>query len=709
MEKFLSDESLYFDLMKKYKGLFQVKVKFPVIDKKSLALVYTPGVAASCLEINKNISDSYKYTNKLNSMLLITDGSSGCFDTKDWNDHAPIPYLEGISLLYKRLTNIDCYPLVIKKGEVKDQEEFNELINKISLGFSAVEFFNVNEETVRKFNEAKNSNNEESITSKFVRVSSIDKFKIDSKININVIYAIALRVSLDCQSYVDIDQLIDEMIKYSNSKLDFSLKFSLQMFQLFEFAFDFIDKNQLINKNSGNYNLTHFTVDKNYVLKQFEKYITEGERGWVLDFPMNYNAHKESNDKNSLLLHQRYKGVISTDSKIPFKSVEEMMRILNFENFKRLSDMIIKDSSVAREMTCNSNYGSIITNGTAILGLGDIGALAGLPVMEGKSVLFKLFGGTDIMPLCIQEKDQEKFVRLVSLITPIYSIINLEDIRSPECFYIEPKLNKMVDYPVFHDDQHGTAIVVLAGLINSLKLVNKKIDEIKVVMNGAGAAGLSVAKLLITYGVKHFIICDTKGAIYRDRKDGMNEFKLQLAMLSNENQVKGSLEEVIKGADVFIGLSSGGALTKDMVKTMGEKSIVFALANPTPEIYPKDAFSAGAYIVATGRSDFPNQLNNSMAFPGIFRAAVDCNLNEIDVSMMIAAAEGISRVLKDDQIKIDNIVPTSMDTEVFVTVSKNIAETALKENKIRKKNINPEDVADNVESYFQEGYLRAKF
>ena len=258
------------------------------------------------------------------------------------------------------------------------------------------------------------------------------------------------------------------------------------------------------------------------------------------------------------------------------------------------------------ELTCKNNFGAIVTNGTAILGLGDIGALAGMPVMEGKSVLFKYFGGTNICPVCIQEKDPDKLIAYVQRIAPTYAIINLEDIKGPDCFTVENKLIETVDCPMFHDDQHGTACVVLAGLINATKLRGSKPEEMKIVMNGAGAAGIAVSSLLIEYGYKNFVVCDTKGAIYKGRPVGMNPFKEKIAEITNKDCLKGKLSDVLKGADVVIGLSGPNTITKEDVKLMNEKPIVFALANPTPEIFPADAFEAGTYIVATGRSDFHN-------------------------------------------------------------------------------------------------------
>jgi len=349
--------------------------------------------------------------------------------------------------------------------------------------------------------------------------------------------------------------------------------------------------------------------------------------------------------------------------------------------------------------------GAIITNGTAILGLGDIGAVSGMPVMEGKSVLFKLYGGTDIIPICIEEKDSEKMITLIKRILPGLSIINLEDIKAPNCFTIENELNNFAEFPVFHDDQHGTAVVTLAGIINASKL--KKVEDrskLKIVMNGAGAAGLSVSNLLISYGFTNLIVCDTAGAIFTGRPKNMNAFKNDIAAITNPNKINGNLEDVLKNTDVFIGLSAPGALTQEMVKTMNKDPVIFALANPTPEIYPKEALEAGAFIVATGRSDFPNQINNSLAFPGIFRAAVDTKAKNITTEMKVAAAVGIANLIPEEDLRTDFIMPASLDTKVSKSVTMSVAEISKKSG---EATLNPCDlyIAENINSWFLEGKL----
>ncbi len=327
--------------------------------------------------------------------------------------------------------------------------------------------------------------------------------------------------------------------------------------------------------------------------------------------------------------------------------------------------------------TRRSNLVAVVTDGTAVLGLGDIGPEAGMPVMEGKCALFKTFGDVDAFPLCIRSKEVDDIVNTVKLLAGSFGGVNLEDISAPRCFEIEKRLKEVCDIPIFHDDQHGTAIVTLAAMINALKLVNKKIEDIEVVVNGAGAAGIAITKLLMSKGLKKVILCDRKGAIYKGR-DGLNEIKAEMAEISNLEMKKGSLAEVIKGADVFVGVSAPGSLTKEMVRSMAKDPIIFAMANPIPEILPGEAIEAGAKIVGTGRSDFPNQINNVLAFPGIFRGALDVHARDINDAMKLAAAEAIANVIPESELTPEYIIPGAFNPIIKDAVSTAVKEAARK-------------------------------
>ena len=336
---------------------------------------------------------------------------------------------------------------------------------------------------------------------------------------------------------------------------------------------------------------------------------------------------------------------------------------------------IQKDVNKSFDLTRRWNTVAVVTDGTAVLGLGDIGPEAGMPVMEGKCALFKAFGDVDAIPLCVRSKDTDEIVRTIELLAGSFGGVNLEDISAPRCFEIEEKLKKCTDIPIFHDDQHGTAVVTLAGVINALKVVDKKIEDVKIVTSGAGAAGIAIIKLLMAMGLKNVIMTDRKGAIYKGR-EGLNPIKEEMAAITNFNMEKGSLADVIKGADIFIGVSAPGILTKDMVRSMAKDAIIFACANPTPEIFPDEAKEAGARVISTGRSDFPNQVNNVLCFPGIFRGALDVRASEINDKMKIAAAKAIAGLVSDEELNEEYILPKAFDMRVKDAVAKATAEAA---------------------------------
>jgi malic enzyme len=629
-------------------------------------------------------------------MIVVTDSST--FANQEWNNYAGVPYLEAFCVYYKTIANIDCFPFILDLALIKSSEDLQETIDHIMPCFSAVEFFGVSKERVAQFK----------TDGKYAFFDGSNKREVDAEsiIPANQLYAAILRAALDTQAYINLNVVLEYVLKEINSE-DFQLKSCKKNFkEVLKMSTQYILDNGLSKQTSKEFNLDQQELSVDYVMRKYRRFLEEGTDGWIDTFPHGYISKDHTNDENSLLLHSRYRGVIQTDSKIHVKNFETLDEIFTWDNLDYISRKIIADPFESNFLTCRSNLGAIITNGTAILGLGDIGALSGMPVMEGKSVLFKQYGGTDIIPICIEEKDSKKFIEIVHRITPIFSIINLEDIKAPECFKIEPALNDLCDYPVFHDDQHGTAVVVLSGLINAIKLANKQVENIKIVMNGAGAAGLSITQLLLEFGVKNFVICDTEGAIYEGREKNMNDFKNTIAKITNRNFEKGKLAEVIKGADVFIGVSAPKSLSKEMVSTMNEKAIVFALANPTPEIYPDEAIEAGALIVATGRSDFANQINNSLAFPGIFRAAVDLKLRNITIPMKIAAAKAIASLIDVDHLKKDYIIPGSLDPKVSVTVARAIAEVAFLNNLSRNVNTSIDLVQENISSWFLEGRLK---
>lgn len=379
--------------------------------------------------------------------------------------------------------------------------------------------------------------------------------------------------------------------------------------------------------------------------------------------------------EESLKLHEKWKGKIEVVEKVPVKSKEDLA-LAYTPGVAAPCLEIQKDIQKSYDLTRRHNMCLVVTDGSAVLGLGDIGPEAGMPVMEGKCVLFKAFGGVDAFPMCIKSQDVDTIVETVYQISGSFGGVNLEDISAPRCFEIEKRLKERCDIPIFHDDQHGTAIITLAGLMNALKVTGKKLDEVKIVMNGAGAAAIAICKLLLTSGAKNITLCDRKGAIYEGRAEGMNEIKEEIAKATNLSRQPGTLGDAIKGADVFIGVSAPGAVTVDMVKTMNEDAIVFACANPTPEIFPEEAKAGGAKVVATGRSDFPNQVNNVLAFPGIFRGAFDVRAKDINDEMKIAAAKALAGLISDEELCADYIIPAAFDERVGGAVAEAVAKAA---------------------------------
>ena len=380
--------------------------------------------------------------------------------------------------------------------------------------------------------------------------------------------------------------------------------------------------------------------------------------------------------KESLKLHEELHGKIEVISRVPVKD-DVALSLAYTPGVAQPCLEIKKDINKSFELTRRWNTVAVVTDGSAVLGLGDIGPEAGMPVMEGKCVLFKEFGDVDAFPLCVSSKDVDDIVNTVALISGSFGGINLEDISAPRCFEIEKKLKERCDIPIFHDDQHGTAVITLAALINALKVVGKNIEDIRIVTSGAGAAGTAIVKLLISMGLKKVVMCDRKGAIYKGR-EGLNAAKQEIAEITNADRESGSLEDVIKGADVFIGVSAPGLVTQDMVRSMAENPVIFACANPTPEIFPDEAKAAGAAVVSTGRSDFPNQVNNVMVFPGIFRGTLDVRAREINDEMKIAAAYAIADLISDEELCADYILPKPFDPRLKDAVAKATAEAARK-------------------------------
>ncbi|MDR1630629.1 MAG: NADP-dependent malic enzyme [Oscillospiraceae bacterium] len=378
--------------------------------------------------------------------------------------------------------------------------------------------------------------------------------------------------------------------------------------------------------------------------------------------------------EKAIKLHEQWRGKITVEYTCPVATREDLS-LAYTPGVAEPCKLISKDVDLSYKYTRRWNLVAVVTDGTAVLGLGDIGPEAGMPVMEGKCVLFKAFGGVDAFPLCIRSKDADTIVDTVSLLAGSFGGINLEDISAPRCFEIERKLKQCCDIPIFHDDQHGTAIVVAAGIFNALKLTGKPIDQVRTAISGAGAAGIAVAKVLMALGMKHLTLCDSRGALY-DGRGHMDPFKQEIAKVTNPDRIQGGIGDVLKGADIFIGVSAPNTVTGDMVASMNKDPIIFAMANPIPEVHPDVARAAGAKIIGTGRSDFPNQINNVLAFPGVFRGALDVRASDINEEMKVAAAKAIASLVSDDELSPDYVIPAATDPRVKDAVAKAVAEAA---------------------------------
>ncbi len=379
--------------------------------------------------------------------------------------------------------------------------------------------------------------------------------------------------------------------------------------------------------------------------------------------------------EESLKLHSKVKGKLETKSKVPLNTVDDLA-LAYTPGVAAVSMAIAKDVKKVYNYTIKQNSVAIVTDGSRVLGLGNIGPEAALPVMEGKAILFREFGGINAFPICLATQDTEEIIKIVKAIAPAFGGINLEDIDSPKCFEIEERLKKELNIPVMHDDQHGTAVVILAGLINALKLSGRKIETAKIVISGAGAAGNAATKLLVLAGAKNIVICDSKGAIYQGRENIVDKHKKQLASITNPSKFKGTLADAMNGADVFIGVSAPNIVTKEMVASMAKNQVIFALANPMPEIAPEEAKKAGAKIIATGRSDYPNQVNNVLAFPGIFRGALDSRAKQITEEMKLAAAHAIAGLVTEAELRDEYIIPSALDKRVAKVVAEAVSTTS---------------------------------
>jgi len=656
-------------LRKLYGGMLGTESKVPVRDRIVLSMVYTPGVAEPCKLIKDNPDEAYVYTSKGESVALVSNGSD-IIDLGKIGAPAALPLLEGEAAILSELGGLCAYPICLNTEKVK---EFRFVLENIAASFGAIAVFGAGkefyEEVVDRLElDVPIVRYEDILDEVFKRRGGItarqkfcDSYMVMPGFLNALITADASEVShvVTYAATREIDDAMKSIGGFSTAAVDFSLA------------------ERVARACAGAFNASgtgRKKVDVNALAARIHRFVYEGVNANV-EFPSTPydDAHLM---QAALELYRRHRGSNRTRARLRVVDRDSIDVVGGYGAICAAQE-IAADPAKAYEYTAKRNTIAVISDGSAVLGLGDIGGLAGLPVMEGKCVLFKTLAGVNGHPLVLGTQDADEIGKIVKLISPTYGGVNLEDVKAPKCFDLERKLKEMVDIPIFHDDQHGTAAVVLAGLINALKLTGRKAAGTTVAMNGAGAAGITVARMLLRYGFKDIVLCDKNGAIYEGRTENMNPEKEEIAKVTNGDGIRGGLAEAMKGRDVFVGVSAAGCVTREMVAGMSPKPIVFALANPVPEIMPEEAKAAGAAIVATGRSDFPNQVNNALIFPGILRGALGVGAKDINEEMKLAAAEALAACVPETELSECHILPGALDLRVAPSVAAAAARAAV--------------------------------
>lgn len=682
-------------LLEKTGGILAIDTKVPINDSYALSLIYTPGVGKCCLEIEKDVQQSYVLTNRANSAAVIF-----IHDNPNINIESILPSLELRILFYKEIAKIDAYPLLINNEDI---EKLQTIIKNIEPSFSCIEIISegsLSLELEKKLSEVVEIPILYSHQTKQIETIIIEesiKFKNNDSFIVNAALLKALMVLRPKKySFNNVEQLKNHCGNLLTKKTDNALlTYSLNLFTAFyDYFLHAIAEN----------------AELDYV-PEFSKLVSEYQKSQFFKphdlfkhVNNNYRIEEHSIEENSIELHQRTEGVITLATKVNLNIAENYKTLLSSDFLDEIQSEINQSPEKVYTYTSKNNLVLIVSDGSAVLGFGNIGAESSIPVLEGKAALLKKLGGVDALTIALKTQNPDEIVDIVCSLSHSYGGIHLEDISAPRCFEIENRIIEKLNMPVFHDDQHGTAIIVLAGVINALKVAGKDISDIKIVMSGAGAAALSVAELLLYNGAVNLTLCDIYGSIYKGRTKGMNPYLEAISEKTNLNRVNGSLKDIIKGADLFIGLSAANILTVEMVKSMNNRACVFALANPRPEIMPELAKEAGAYIVATGRSDFHNQINNSLAFPGVFRGALDVRAKCVNKEMKLAAAKAIASLVPDELLKPDFIIPNALDLRVAPAVAKAIAESAIR-TKVAAINKNPDEIYEKLKNFYLEGCL----
>ena len=668
------------------RGLLSIRCRFPPKDSTTLSMVYTPGVGECCMEIKANPERGYDLTNKLNTMFVISDGSTlGSFARVDPilkrspglrtkfmelleqnalsdSEHV-LPLVEYHAFLYKRLMNIDAYPLVFN-SKIGGPDGLLKALRSIATTTQAVELVSTTKLIYEPILE--DMDKLELVIAlpthrRLLRraLKGFERGSFSQQYLVNLIMSLVLKFNMHSRRFGILQDKDFREIAVSLNENNF---FRYNIFKIMEESF------KILRRHCGE-SANCIYIDSNFVM---ENELYQGKR--PDDKTMFYRVFREYTSKeNAIKVHEHYKGMIETKAIMESSDLNNMTKYVTSAEVKRFClDLLKAPKSQRRQYTIRKNYCAIITDGTAILGYGDIGPLAGLPVMEGKICLFKELGDVNVMPFSLESgMTLSQMQQVIKSFSDSWSAINLEDIAAPLCFELEHSLNKDLPIPIFHDDQHGTAIVVLAGLINALKVVGREAKHSDVLINGAGAAGLAICRLLFHFGVKNITLIDSKGAIFEGRPDlSRNRFKEELSKTTNLERRSGKLGDIIQHFDIFIGVSMANVLSQKMVSQMKPDPIVFALANPIPEIMPHLAKAGGAKVVGTGRSDFANQINNSLVFPGIFRGLVDSDRHEVDLDLKVIAASALASVVENPTA--DFIIPASLNIDISKIIAQKV-------------------------------------
>jgi len=686
-------------LRRLYRGMLGTESKAPVRDRIGLSMVYTPGVAEPCKLIKKNPDEAYNYTSKGESVAIVSNGSE-VLDLGKIGALAALPLLEGEAAILSELGGLCAYPICVNTEKVK---EFRFVLENIAASFGAIALFGAAKEFYEEVAEKLELDvplvRYESILDEVFKrrgaTTARQKFADSCMVMPGFLNALIASGATGVSHVVtyaatrEIDDAMKAIGGYSTAAVDFSL--AGRVARVCADAFN--------ASGAG-----RRRVDVDALASRINRHVYEGANANVEFASVPYDdAHLM---QAALDFYRRHRG--SNRTRAHMRIVDrDAIDVVGGYGAICAAQEIAADPAKAYEYTAKCNTIAVISDGSAVLGLGDIGGIAGLPVMEGKCVLFKTLAGVNGHPIVLGTQDAEEIEKLVALISPTYGGVNLEDVKAPKCFDLERKLKETADIPVFHDDQHGTAAVVLAGLINALKLTGRKAAGTTVAMNGAGAAGITVARMLLKYGFKDIVLCDKSGAIYEGRAENMNPEKEEMAKITNKSGVKGGIAEAMKGRDVFVGVSAADCVTREMVAGMAPKAIVFALANPVPEIMPEEAKAGGAAIVATGRSDFPNQVNNALIFPGILRGAMEAGAKDVNDEMKLAAAEALAACVPESELSVCKILPGALDLKVAPSVAAAAARSAVAGGTARA-GVDPEEIYNLTAAFTYENLDRRK-